>query len=230
MCTVKIVLFFFFQAEDGIRDKLVTGVQTCALPIWSSLSIVCPPFSSFSHHDHCIFAWVNVIAFAEALLDKPELPVERQGGRVRRPHLEQRRPYALRRRSRQRVTDQRQANAVAPDLRTDGQVHEVQLLKDHPEHDIPQERPRRHALSESGAACPQHQIRRERIALQLAKKHLAGPGLAERPLLQVQNLLEVALLHRGELVWSLQHHDVRRATGNLMSPLSQLTSASVRRR
>src|SRR3989441_2301905 len=27
--------FFFFQAEDGIRDKLVTGVQTCALPIFS---------------------------------------------------------------------------------------------------------------------------------------------------------------------------------------------------
>src|SRR5258708_7526488 len=27
--------FFFFQAEDGIRDDLVTGVQTCALPIWS---------------------------------------------------------------------------------------------------------------------------------------------------------------------------------------------------
>src|SRR5258708_17008082 len=26
---------FFFQAEDGIRDDLVTGVQTCALPIWS---------------------------------------------------------------------------------------------------------------------------------------------------------------------------------------------------
>src|SRR6266536_6379722 len=26
-------VFFFFQAEDGIRDPLVTGVQTCALPI-----------------------------------------------------------------------------------------------------------------------------------------------------------------------------------------------------
>src|SRR5207245_7218912 len=26
-------LFFFFQAEDGIRDATVTGVQTCALPI-----------------------------------------------------------------------------------------------------------------------------------------------------------------------------------------------------
>src|SRR5688572_32350458 len=25
---------FFFQAEDGIRDLTVTGVQTCALPIW----------------------------------------------------------------------------------------------------------------------------------------------------------------------------------------------------
>src|SRR2546422_8422118 len=28
-----IVVFFFFQAEDGIRDVAVTGVQTCALPI-----------------------------------------------------------------------------------------------------------------------------------------------------------------------------------------------------
>ena len=26
--------FFFFQAEDGIRDHCVTGVQTCALPIF----------------------------------------------------------------------------------------------------------------------------------------------------------------------------------------------------
>src|SRR5437867_11325120 len=28
-----ILSFFFFQAEDGIRDRTVTGVQTCALPI-----------------------------------------------------------------------------------------------------------------------------------------------------------------------------------------------------
>src|SRR5688500_9644106 len=33
------VFFFFFQAEDGIRDYKVTGVQTCALPIWAYLSI-----------------------------------------------------------------------------------------------------------------------------------------------------------------------------------------------
>src|SRR5947207_11554940 len=31
-------VFFFFQAEDGIRDHCVTGVQTCALPISSSQS------------------------------------------------------------------------------------------------------------------------------------------------------------------------------------------------
>src|SRR5690349_24974705 len=29
------MLCFFFQAEDGIRDLYVTGVQTCALPIWN---------------------------------------------------------------------------------------------------------------------------------------------------------------------------------------------------
>src|SRR2546429_5451294 len=52
---VRILLFFFFQAEDGIRDVAVTGVQTCALPISSgkasrsraSFSIVTPsPVSS----------------------------------------------------------------------------------------------------------------------------------------------------------------------------------------
>src|SRR5437762_10771888 len=30
---VRLLFFFFFQAEDGIRDTSVTGVQTCALPI-----------------------------------------------------------------------------------------------------------------------------------------------------------------------------------------------------
>src|SRR2546421_6961999 len=32
-----VMLIFFFQAEDGIRDLIVTGVQTCALPISSEL-------------------------------------------------------------------------------------------------------------------------------------------------------------------------------------------------
>src|SRR5207248_5619527 len=36
--SVHCVIFFFFQAEDGIRDRTVTGVQTCALPISSVLA------------------------------------------------------------------------------------------------------------------------------------------------------------------------------------------------
>src|SRR5256886_6298223 len=35
-CSRQTVVFFFFQAEDGIRDLTVTGVQTCALPISTS--------------------------------------------------------------------------------------------------------------------------------------------------------------------------------------------------
>src|SRR5438552_16912872 len=39
-------MFFFFQAEDGIRDDLVTGVQTCALPICRRRSTRCASSSS----------------------------------------------------------------------------------------------------------------------------------------------------------------------------------------
>src|SRR3989449_3763254 len=34
------MVFFFFQAEDGIRDVAVTGVQTCALPILAEAQIL----------------------------------------------------------------------------------------------------------------------------------------------------------------------------------------------
>src|SRR2546426_9266132 len=37
---MSIYFFFFFQAEDGIRDYKVTGVQTCALPICASLYLL----------------------------------------------------------------------------------------------------------------------------------------------------------------------------------------------
>src|SRR2546421_1719654 len=39
MTTTLCVLFFFFQAEDGIRDLIVTGVQTCALPIYTQAQL-----------------------------------------------------------------------------------------------------------------------------------------------------------------------------------------------
>src|SRR2546430_3330110 len=38
-CKRHYLFFFFFQAEDGIRDLTVTGVQTCALPISSRLRV-----------------------------------------------------------------------------------------------------------------------------------------------------------------------------------------------
>src|SRR5439155_3442516 len=42
---------FFFQAEDGIRDGHVTGVQTCALPIWPSR------FAPHASGDECKPRW-----------------------------------------------------------------------------------------------------------------------------------------------------------------------------
>src|SRR5207248_4337597 len=37
---VAVFVFFFFQAEDGIRDRTVTGVQTCALPILNLVDLI----------------------------------------------------------------------------------------------------------------------------------------------------------------------------------------------
>src|SRR5699024_5269302 len=40
------MIIFFFQAEDGIRDRNVTGVQTCALPIYTISKV-----SKLTRHD-----------------------------------------------------------------------------------------------------------------------------------------------------------------------------------
>ena len=45
------VFFFFFQAEDGIRDIGVTGVQTCALPI-CTFCVLLPNVSSDTLEKH----------------------------------------------------------------------------------------------------------------------------------------------------------------------------------
>src|SRR2546430_11558217 len=41
--------FFFFQAEDGIRDLTVTGVQTCALPIFVLFTLLVLAFAVVSY-------------------------------------------------------------------------------------------------------------------------------------------------------------------------------------
>src|SRR5687768_18102360 len=69
------IFFFFFQAEDGIRDVAVTGVQTCALPIWSA------------HHKQS--ARVTVICSARAILpDRAAKFGHRQNDNVSHPVTE----------------------------------------------------------------------------------------------------------------------------------------------
>src|SRR2546430_3253874 len=71
-------VLFFFQAEDGIRDLTVTGVQTCALPIYrgAALRLVARP--------------CQLLRRADVGLDaRQELPhAERLGDEVRRPQAQ----------------------------------------------------------------------------------------------------------------------------------------------
>src|SRR5256886_12592040 len=81
--TDSVSLFFLFQAEDGIRDLTVTGVQTCALPIYYfevQFPLVVVQLGLFSHpmafyrlvalvynftvilHLFCRLTWLELIA------------------------------------------------------------------------------------------------------------------------------------------------------------------------
>src|SRR2546423_9241641 len=55
---------FFFQEEDGIRDKLVTGVQTCALPIYPTpvkvfFTFPCGSRTIDAHKEDFDWGWVG---------------------------------------------------------------------------------------------------------------------------------------------------------------------------
>src|SRR5258708_27579478 len=60
------MFFFFFKAEEGIRDDLVTGVQTCALPIYAlSKRAHRPPARRLPPTSNCLHYWpafVRVVA------------------------------------------------------------------------------------------------------------------------------------------------------------------------
>src|SRR2546425_6453987 len=71
------LVFFFFQAEDGIRDKLVTGVQTCALPI----CFVCRLSRRASAAGHLIPLLSNRLSLAS----QPVLRIPRAARALRRP-------------------------------------------------------------------------------------------------------------------------------------------------
>src|SRR2546430_4528617 len=57
--------FFFFQAEDGIRDLTVTGVQTCALPILTIIFLLAvvtlQPFAIYSSARRTVFVLVSLL-------------------------------------------------------------------------------------------------------------------------------------------------------------------------
>src|SRR2546427_4187615 len=75
------IVIFFFQAEDGIRDLTVTGVQTCALPICYKFQFV--TLSAFHVLNHAMFELARayrdkgMAAYAE--LQGREFAAERDG-------------------------------------------------------------------------------------------------------------------------------------------------------
>src|SRR5256885_13113853 len=70
-------VFFFFQAEDGIRDYKVTGVQTCALPISLHLSCIFVP--------RRLFPDLHSIAYSEEYDFRLELRSEEHTSELQSP-------------------------------------------------------------------------------------------------------------------------------------------------
>src|SRR5439155_6451526 len=68
----------FFQAEDGIRDGHVTGVQTCALPIW-------PPRMSVRAPELPLYGTCTMSTPAIALKSSPRSEERRVGKECRSP-------------------------------------------------------------------------------------------------------------------------------------------------
>src|SRR5258708_32603588 len=66
-------VFFFFQAEDGIRDDLVTGVQTCALPI-SDLNM--PMLNGFDASEQLKSANPNIKIIVLTMNEDAEIAAE----------------------------------------------------------------------------------------------------------------------------------------------------------
>src|SRR6267378_8720123 len=72
--------FFFFQAEDGIRDLYVTGVQTCALPIFAEQGLLAarrPHFTPRATRVLHVFC-TGAVSHLDTFDYKPEL-VKRHG-------------------------------------------------------------------------------------------------------------------------------------------------------
>src|SRR5437870_9589883 len=77
----KLEKFFFFQAEDGIRDGHVNGVQTCALPIFLILLMsACQPAQRCKCENHCDRVEVPRVVRQMAPLQRHRHREKQQGG------------------------------------------------------------------------------------------------------------------------------------------------------
>ena len=81
---VGLIYFFFFQAEDGIRDHCVTGVQTCALPIWGFTEVY-HQYNSFTVY-YCFASFFSFSASIDRALITQE-PIELETSRFHRKNL-----------------------------------------------------------------------------------------------------------------------------------------------
>src|SRR5256885_4565172 len=78
-----IEVFFFFQAEDGIRDYKVTGVQTCALPISNQV----PRAATMSLRIKLLVLVAGVTLFASTGITAVALWRDRKSTRLNSSHL-----------------------------------------------------------------------------------------------------------------------------------------------
>src|SRR5690606_41032752 len=77
--------FFFFQAEDGIRDFHVTGVQTCALPIFGDLDkigMLEHSYEWFNNEDAMAEYYDSVKAYYESGIDQAAAGTDPENAQV----------------------------------------------------------------------------------------------------------------------------------------------------
>src|SRR5690606_39936387 len=88
---VDTFLFFFFQAEDGIRDFHVTGVQTCALPISLGVPIIASGGAGTADHLRAAVGAGAGAVLAASIFHQDRLPLRAAKAYLQAARSEERR-------------------------------------------------------------------------------------------------------------------------------------------